>query len=183
MARIYTKTGDRGETSLFGGERVPKDHLRLEAYGTVDELNSCLGVCINSAASDGVKSLLLELQNRLFDAGSDLATPLDYNRISYTVPRISEVHVAMVETAIDRFDGELPELKSFILPGGSEAAARLHVARSVCRRGERAIVALRNTSEINPNLIIFMNRISDLLFVLARYENKVSGSGDVNWTK
>ncbi len=183
MTKIYTKTGDSGETSLFGGERVPKDHLRLEAYGTLDELNSWLGYSIRAVKSKEVKSLLLELQNRLFDAGSDLATPLTYNNPGFTIPRISSENVTMVEAAIDKFDAELPELKNFVLPGGCKSASRLHIARGVCRRGERAIVALMHKEEINRNLLIFVNRISDLLFVLARFENKLSGIGDVNRTK
>ncbi|NUN10152.1 MAG: cob(I)yrinic acid a,c-diamide adenosyltransferase [Ignavibacteriaceae bacterium] len=181
--KIYTKTGDRGETSLFGGTRVSKNNLRLEAYGTVDELNSALGLCICASVAEDVQELLTELQNRLFDAGSDLATPSDYSGSKISVPRISGEHIEKIESAIDRFDSSLPALTGFILPGGSESAARLHLARSICRRAERHVVALQMGEEINPNLVIFLNRISDLLFVLARYENKVSGKGDVNWTK
>lgn len=181
--KIYTKTGDKGETSLFGGKRVGKDNPRLEAYGTVDELNSLLGFCVSVSKSDEVRELLTYLQNRLFDTGADLATPLDFLSERITIPRISESHITAVEKAIDFFDAQLPALTGFILPGGSEAACRLHIARSVCRRAERCVVALQKGEQINQNIIIFLNRVSDLLFVLARYENKISGTGDVNWKK
>jgi len=181
--KIYTKTGDLGQTGLFGGERVSKDSSRIEAYGTVDELNSVLGIAAVEAKGDGVKELLLTIQNRLFSLGSDLATPDSEKNKKLNILRVPEYYAADIEKAIDFYNDQLPELRVFILPGGSKAAAYLHLARTVCRRAERRVVALNTGEEINKNIVIFLNRLSDLFFVLARYENFVSNTPDISWSK
>lgn len=181
--KIYTKTGDKGETGLFGGERVSKDSLRIEAYGTIDELNSFIGLTVTEVKDKEVKSLLEKIQNELFTVGSDLATPeLDGNK-RLNILRTPESFSIEAEHAIDYFSEKLAELKSFILPGGSKSAAQLHVCRTICRRAERRAVALNNALKIGDNIIIFLNRLSDLFFVLARYENQTGGIEDVKWEK
>ncbi len=178
--RIYTRTGDDGSTSLFGGGRVSKDDARIRAYGTVDELNACLGQCVASlAAQTPVKSLLVRLQNELFVVGADLATPLN-SRAS--VPRITPSDVRRLEEYIDSYEADLPPLTSFILPGGTTAACILHQARTVCRRAEREIVAARLAGELNVHALEYINRMSDLLFVLARWVNRMEDVPDVVWT-
>lgn len=179
--KIYTKTGDKGETSLFGGKKLPKDALRIEAYGTVDELNSFLGLAEVEVKDKSVKKIIRELQNQLFTVGSDLATPLEIKEKNFVIPRVTEEFIINSEKTIDYYSSKTPELKNFILPGGTKGASLLHVARSVCRRAERRVVALIQQEQINRNIIIFLNRISDLLFVLARYENFSSGKKDINW--
>lgn len=181
--KIYTKTGDRGETSLFGGERVSKKSNRIEAYGTIDELNSFIGLTIIEATDPDVKKILLKIQNQLFIVGSDLAAPKTSNRIKYKVLRVTPKFYKDIEKAIDHFDSKLESLKNFILPGGVKSAALLHICRTVSRRAERRVVALNDTVNIGNNIIIFLNRLSDLFFVLARYENKVSGYSDIKWNK
>jgi cob(I)alamin adenosyltransferase len=181
--KIYTKTGDLGETSLFGGERVSKDSIRIEAYGAVDELNSVLGLAIAEAKGEGVKELLMKIQNRLFSVGSDLATPDTEKNKKLAIERIPADYSAEIEQAIDFYTGKLPELRVFILPGGTKSASYLHLARTVCRRAERRIVALNMSEEINKNIVIFVNRLSDLFFVLARFENFVSDTSDIAWSK
>jgi cob(I)alamin adenosyltransferase len=181
--KIYTKTGDQGETGLFGGERVSKSSLRLEAYGTVDELNSILGLTAVEAKGEGVKELILKIQNELFTVGSDLATPDNEKNKKLNITRTPEVFAADAEKAIDAYNAKIPELKNFILPGGGKAASLFHLARTVCRRAERCVVALNKGEEINGNIIIFLNRLSDLFFVLARYENAVSETPDILWQK
>lgn len=177
--KIYTKTGDDGTTGLFGGGRVPKTSPRIEAYGTVDELNSTIGIaCVQSAAV--FAELLQRIQEELFVLGGDLATPLS-TRSDYAVPRIGDDEVRALERAIDEHEAELPELKKFILPGGSSLAAHLHHARTVCRRAERCVIALSQLEEIGSSDIIYLNRLSDLLFVLARRANQVAGVSDVEW--
>lgn len=179
--KIYTKTGDNGTTGLFGGERVPKDSLRIEAYGTIDELNSFIGLSILEVQSLEVKNLLVKIQNQLFIAGSDLAAPDTEENKKYNIPRITSDFYIEIEKQIDYFDSKLIPLKNFILPGGSRGAALLHICRTVCRRAERQIVTLKNTVNIGENILIFMNRISDLLFILARYENSFSNIKDSKW--
>lgn len=179
--KIYTKTGDNGTTGLFGGERVQKDSLRIEAYGTIDELNSFIGLSILEVTSEEVKDLLIKIQNQLFIAGSDLATPNTDVNNKYNIPRITSDYYIEIENQIDYFDSKLLPLKNFILPGGSKGAALLHICRTVCRRAERQIVTLKNTVNIGENILIFMNRISDLLFILARYENLLSNINDTKW--
>ncbi len=181
MTKIYTKTGDKGETGLFGGDRVSKDSTRIEAYGSVDELNSFIGLTIAEVKDEDIKKLLLKIQNELFVVGSNLATP-DINKDKKNIiPKISEDFFKEAENAIDHFEGKLEPLKHFILPGGSKSSALLNVCRTVCRRAERRVVALNNTVKIDEKIIIFLNRLSDLFFVLARYENQISGNKDVIW--
>ncbi len=178
--KIYTKTGDDGTTGLFGGGRVAKDSSRIEAYGTVDELNSVIGVARATISDTALTNLLERIQQNLFVLGADLATPLDA-RSNYAIPRIDEKDVRELEIAIDENEAHLTPLKRFILPGGSQAAANLHLARTVCRRAERLIVALSREQEIGSSDIVFLNRLSDLLFVLARRANQLSGVDDVEW--
>ncbi len=181
--KIYTKGGDKGETGLFGGERVSKDSLRIEAYGTIDELNSFIGLTLDEAEDPDVQTLLGKIQNTLFVLGSDLSAPDNDKNKKHKIPRISKIHYEEIEREIDKFDEQLKELKNFILPSGSKSAALLHVCRTICRRAERRVVSLNNTVNLSPDIIIFLNRLSDLFFVLARYENKVSGNKDIEWQK
>jgi len=178
--KIYTKTGDEGETGLFGGKRVSKASVRIDAYGTVDEVNSFLGMAFSFSASSKVKDIISWLQNILFVAGAELAAP-DSDSEKSQIPHISIGDIAKAEEFIDALSEELSELTNFILPGGTNAAAALHVARAVCRRAERLIVALQKGEDISKNLLIFINRLSDLLFVLARYENHTAHVNDINW--
>jgi cob(I)alamin adenosyltransferase len=180
---IYTKTGDKGETGLFGAGRVSKDSLRIEAYGTVDELNSFIGLAVVESDNSDVKKMLKEIQNMLFVVGSDLASPNESKSGGFAIPRVEESHSERVEKFIDEMSEQLEELRFFILPGGTKAASVIHIARTVCRRAERKVVALNKQEIINKNIIIFLNRISDFLFVLARFENKLSGVQDVQWEK
>lgn len=179
---IYTKTGDKGETGLFGGERVSKDSLRIEAYGTVDELNSIIGLAICETKNSEVKNLLLKIQNYLFQIGSDLASPNMDSESKFDV-RLSDETILELEHQIDRFEEMLSPLNNFILPGGAKSAAMMHMARTVCRRAERRVVALKSTEKISENIVIFLNRLSDLLFVLSRIENKEAKIPDTPWQK
>ncbi len=179
--RIYTKTGDDGTTGLFGNERVPKDALRVEVYGTVDETNTVLGLALTAGAPEELARVLLDLQARLFDLGADLSTPRGGRPDPSYLTRIGEVHVEALEKLIDRFDASLPPLSNFILPGGTETAAHLHHARAVARRAERLLVALARTEDVGPCVVRFLNRLSDLLFVLARWANHAAGVADVPW--
>ena len=179
--KIYTKTGDKGETGLFGGERVSKDSLRISAYGTVDELNSFIGLAITEVKDEGVKKNLLKIQNQLFVVGSDLATPEDEKTKKPNIQRTPASFYTGIERMIDDYEEQLDELRNFILPGGSKGAAILHICRTICRRAEREVVALKNSVTICENIIIFLNRLSDLLFVLSRFENKVSNHPDTKW--
>jgi cob(I)alamin adenosyltransferase len=179
--KIYTRFGDRGQTVLFDGRRVPKDHLRIETYGTVDELNSQLGLASAGCGEGKLREILTSLQVELFDLGSDLATPLDLDHVVGKGKRIGAEHVKFLEETIDAVTGELPPLKRFILPGGGVTAARLHVARTICRRAERHLVTLMGQEEVGEQVLIYMNRLSDLLFVLARWANKLEGVADVEW--
>lgn len=176
--KIYTKTGDTGETGLFGGPRVSKDAPRIEAYGTVDELNATLGVVRAEPLADEIDEVLARIQNELFDLGAELATP---NPAEHDMVRIGAEQIAWQEAAIDRFEAQLPGLKSFILPGGTRPAALLHLARCVCRRAERRLVTLAEHEAIRPELIIYTNRLSDLLFVLSRAANQAAHVADVPW--
>lgn len=178
--KIYTKTGDGGQTSLFGGKRVAKDSLRIEAYGSVDELNSQLGAVRSLGPPAEIDSLLHRIQNDLFVLGADLATPL--SRKPSRLQRIQQLHVAELETVIDEFEQSLKPLKAFILPGGSQVGALLHVARTVCRRAERLTVRLSRKEQIGKPPVVYLNRLSDLLFVLARYANKLSESEETMWS-
>jgi cob(I)alamin adenosyltransferase len=177
--KIYTGRGDQGQTSLFSGERVGKHDLRVEAYGTLDELNSALGVAHTFSNSDLVRKILSDLQSSLFLAGSDLATHLNSTR---SVKRMRQEDWKLLERHIDDLEVTLPALKNFILPTGSAGAALLHSARSVCRRAERLVVRLiEQEGEVNLDLLIYLNRLSDLLFVMARRENWSTGNGDTIW--
>jgi cob(I)alamin adenosyltransferase len=181
--KIYTKTGDKGETSLFGGERVKKSSLRIKAYGTIDELNAFLGLAVFEVTDASIKNILQKIQNQLFTVGSDLSTPNIEKNKKFNIERTPEDFYLSTEKIIDEYDTKLDELKNFILPGGSKGAALLHICRTITRRAERAIVALDSTVKIGNNIIIFLNRLSDLFFVLARYENAVTGTPDIKWNK
>jgi cob(I)alamin adenosyltransferase len=180
--KIYTKTGDGGETGLFGGERVSKASSRVDAYGEVDELNSVLGVVRTSTLGrggpDDFDALLGAIQSRLFDLGAELANAKGKD---LGIPLVDEGDIAAMERAIDRAEEEVAPLKTFVLPGGTRMAADLHVARTVCRRAERRLVGLAQETEIRPELIRYLNRLSDLLFTLARLANHRAGLADVPW--
>lgn len=178
LNRIYTRTGDKGETGLGSGKRVPKYDLRIEAYGTVDETNSCVGVARLSAAPD-LDAMLARVQNDLFDLGADLCVPEDGSEIATKALRITAAQVTRLEQEIDRMNERLPALTSFVLPGGTAAAANLHVARTVCRRAERLMVKLAERESVGDEAIKYANRLSDFLFVAARFANLPQG--DVLW--
>ena len=173
LTRIYTRTGDEGTTGLADGSRVAKDHPRIEAMGAVDELNASLGVLLAEDLPEDVRACLTAAQNDLFDLGGELSVPGH--------PVMSEAHVARLEALLDAFNATLPALRDFILPGGSRAASLAHVARTTCRRAERALVALSHTAALAPSLLQYLNRLSDLLFVLARTLNRRAGGQDVLW--
>lgn len=184
--KIYTRTGDRGETGLFGGQRVPKDHVRVDAYGEVDELNSVLGLAIVHLEAAGEAELatgLRGIQADLFAVGANLATPApeDGGRPSDYIPALEPTRAEDLERLIDAAEGELEPLKSFILPGGAPAAAALHLARTVCRRAERRVVALSHEAHVGAEYVVYLNRLSDLLFTLARLANRRAGVEDVPW--
>ena len=176
--KIYTKTGDTGETSLFDNTRVSKAHPRVDAYGEVDELNACLGAVRAAGVDAEIGSSLEAIQRDLFALGAQLADPSDKisDRVSKSV--LDEASITRLEQLIDRFETELPPLRRFILPGGSQAGALLHLARTVCRRAERRIVALEGA---DPRTVVYVNRLSDLLFVMARLVNHRSGVPEVEW--
>jgi cob(I)alamin adenosyltransferase len=179
---IYTRTGDRGDTGLFGGGRVPKDDPRVEAYGDVDELNAALGLARAIELMPRVDEVLVPVQRDLFAIGALLATPdRDKMHEQLAKARVDEDRVAQLEAAIDAGEAELEPLRAFILPGGTPKAAALHVARTVCRRAERRVVALAHAVEIPELVVMYLNRLSDLLFVLARVANRRAGAGEVTW--
>jgi cob(I)alamin adenosyltransferase len=177
LTRIYTRAGDAGETSLGEGSRVPKTDPRIEAYGTVDELNSVLGLALSGGLPDELRPWLEQVQNDLFDLGADLSVPLEDTKRERL--RVTRGQVERLEELCDLVNERLEPLRSFILPGGTEAAARLHVARAVCRRAERRAVALAEEQDVNPEALAYLNRLSDLLFILARAAN--SGSQEPLW--
>jgi len=179
--KIYTKTGDKGETGLFGGERVSKNSLRIEAYGTLDELNAFIGLSVIEVSDKSIKDILQIIQNYLFSVGADLSTPNNEKTKKLNVFRAPEEYYLYIEKEIDNYENKLDELKNFILPGGTKGAALLHICRTIARRAERLVVALDSTVKIGNNIIIFLNRLSDLFFVLARYENAVTGTPDIEW--
>jgi len=179
--KIYTRTGDRGETSLFAGGRVPKSDARVAAYGDVDELNAALGVAVHHLTSWPAQHEQLEnVQRVLFGIGGELATPSEKGREKLR-GLVGEAEVAELETSIDAMDAELPPLDAFILPGGGAAGSSLHVARTVCRRAERAVVALSATDAVRPEILRYLNRLSDWLFVLARYVNRRERRPESPW--
>jgi cob(I)alamin adenosyltransferase len=180
MAKIYTKTGDGGETGLFGGPRVRKDHPRIEAYGSVDELNAVIGMARAHGPPPELDALLQTIQNQLFDLGALLASP---EPEKFGIAGVGAQQTAAIEAAIDRFEADLEPLKQFILPGGSPAAAALHFARTVCRRAERRLLTLMNAEPLGPESLVYLNRVSDLLFVMARWMNRHAGHADVPWEK
>jgi cob(I)alamin adenosyltransferase len=182
MMKIYTRTGDTGETSLLGGERVQKNELRIEAIGGVDETNACIGVVRvelqrSHVATEGIDDLLARIQHALFDLGAELAA-----RAAVAMPpRIQAADIKALENDIDQYDAQVEPLRSFILPGGAAAAAQLHLARCVCRRAERSLVDLMAIEQVRDELLQYLNRLSDLLFVLARVVNKANRLPDVVW--
>lgn len=181
--RIYTKTGDRGDTGLFGGGRVPKSHPRVEAYGNVDELNAAIGMARAIEMMPRVDEVLVPIQRDLFALGALLATP-DREKMEQHLEkaRVDDARIAELERAIDDCDAELEPLRAFIMPGGTPKAAALHVARTVCRRAERHVVDLASSEpEIPSIVVIYLNRLSDLLFSLARVANRRAGAGEVTW--
>ena len=180
LSRIYTKTGDKGDTSLGDGSRVPKDHPRVAAYGSVDELNAILGLLLSVHPEPQETELLRSIQNDLFDVGADLCLPQAAGEAPGQHLRIKPEQAERLERAIDRLNAHLAPLTSFVLPGGSPPAAWCHLARTVCRRAERDVITLAQTESINSNLVIYLNRLSDLLFVLARIYNQ-NGKEDVLW--
>ncbi len=180
LSRIYTKTGDRGETALGDGSRVSKDHPRVAAYGSVDELNAVLGLLLAEQPTAPEADLLRSIQNDLFDVGADLCVPQPADEMPGQRLRVQPQQAERLEKAIDRLNAGLTPLSSFVLPGGQPAAAWTHLARTVCRRAERDVVSLAKAEPINPQVIIYLNRLSDLLFVLARIYNN-NGQGDVLW--
>ena len=183
--KIYTKTGDKGETSLYGGTRVSKAAARVESYGTLDELNAFIGLAKAEISDEKVSSQLQKIQFDLFTVGSEAATPTDKMFLANGKSRldllISEEEIMELERWMDNFDAELEPLQFFILPSGGKAAASVHVCRTVCRRAERAMVHLNETEEVRPELIKYLNRLSDYLFILARYISKISGEKEEYW--
>lgn len=177
--KIYTRTGDTGETGLYGGTRVSKDTIRVEACGTIDELNACVGSVRSQIRDAGISAILHRIQNALFDLGADIAT-LDTHPKAANL-RIPPTLTAELECEIDRLDNQLPPLKAFILPGGSVDGAALHLARTVARRAERRVVSLAAKETVNPEVVIYLNRLSDLLFVLARVVNHRSDESEPLW--
>ncbi len=180
--KIYTKTGDDGRTALFGGGRVGKDDPRVEAYGDVDELNAVIGAARSVDMMPRIDEVLAPIQRDLFAIGALLATPHpEEHRKQMEKARIGDRRIAQLEQAIDDGEAELEPLKAFIMPGGTPKAASLHVARTVCRRAERAVVRLRAKEEVPAIVVVYLNRLSDLLFVLARVANRRAGAGEVTW--
>lgn len=180
--KIYTKTGDTGSTGLFGGPRVSKDDARIEAYGTVDELNAALGVVRAAGLSSELDLQLSQIQSELFSIGGELATP---DPVARGMRMIGPHHIARLEQWIDRHESTLPPLRNFILPAGSLAAAQLHLARAICRRAERRLVTLihRDDADVSLDILVYLNRLSDLLFVLSRVANAQQGIEEITWIK
>ena len=178
--KIYTKTGDQGQTSLIGGKRVPKNSLRLESYGTIDELNSCLGVVRSYIQDTLLTNELLEIQSRLFDVGGHLATDPEYESSKGRLC-VNEKDLQYLEEAIDRMDSEIPPMRCFVLPGGSEAISFCHLARTVCRRAERRILDLAETAPVDEWVLKYINRLSDYLFMLARKIANDTGTKEHPW--
>ena len=180
LTRIYTKTGDAGLTGLGGGQRVPKDSQRVQTYGTVDELNSQIGVALAAGLCERLTAELSQIQNELFDLGSDLATPAT-SQARHPVPTVEPRHIEKLEALIDELNEVVGPLANFLLPGGSPGAAQLHVARTVCRRAERAATTLARDEVIGPTVLPYLNRLSDALFVMARFENHERGVSEPLW--
>lgn len=184
--KIYTKTGDQGKTSLFGGTRVPKYHLRIEAYGTVDELNSYIGLIRDQKIDSHTTEILLKIQNELFTLGSMLATPpekeiLKSGKERLNIPKITETSVELLENEIDQMNESLPPMSHFILPGGHTTVSFCHITRCICRRAERITTLLNDESTINPKILVYLNRLSDYLFVLARKLTIDNQAQEIPW--
>lgn len=179
--KIYTKTGDKGKTSLFGGQRIEKFNLRIETYGTVDELNSVIGLARAFNKHEELDNLFQLIQNTLFNLGADLATPYG-TKFEKQVKRITNEHILFLENQIDNMQEKTPEFKNFILPGGEKTASYLHLARTVCRRSERLAVELSVSEEIGENVLKYLNRLSDFLFICARYANVLDNVKDIEWS-
>ena len=180
LTKIYTRTGDEGDTSLGSKQRVPKESLRVATYGTVDELNSQIGVALAAGLDERLTAVLRTIQNELFHLGSDLAF-LEEDKQRYNIPQIETRHVQALEAVMDELTAAVGPLENFILPGGSMGAAQLHVARTVCRRAEREVVALSRQEAVGAQVIAYLNRLSDALFVMARYENYAKGVAEPLW--
>jgi cob(I)alamin adenosyltransferase len=184
-SKLYTRTGDRGETGLFGGSRVPKDHPRVVACGTIDELGAALGVAMSSIRQRTLVASLQKTLNDLFEIGAELSSgqPLPQGKRRGSTPGLHDAKTQRLEALIDEYDARLPALRTFVLPCGSSAASALHVARTICRRAERSVVTLARTETVHPAILAYLNRLSDLLFVLARYSNKAAHRREVRWRK
>lgn len=180
--KIYTKTGDKGQTALFGGQRVAKNNARIEAYGTVDELNSFVGLLRDHIEEEAIRDTLFVVQNRLFNLGAYLATPPDTPNTS-GVPDLEEEDIAALEQEMDRMDQSLAPLRNFILPGGHVIVSYAHIARTVCRRAERQVVSMHQQEDIHPIAIQYLNRLSDYCFMLARYLAKTLNAEEITWQK
>jgi len=180
-SKIYTKTGDKGKTSLIGGTKVSKSDLRIEAYGTVDELNSFIGLCRDLAPDDSSTKILKEIQDRLFTIGSSLACD-PQKEPKMKIPDLVEGDISLLENEMDKMNGSLPEMKHFILPGGHPSISHIHIARSICRRAERCCVRLQNETKVEDPLVLkYMNRLSDYLFVLARHASHIMNTEEISW--
>ena len=177
LTKIYTRGGDAGETSLGDGSRVSKLDARIAAYGTVDELNAAVGVVVADGCPETIREVLVRVQNELFDLGADLSVPIWHEARL----RVTQEQIDRLEDECDRFNAELPDLKSFVLPGGTVAAARLHVARTVCRRAEREALVAAGAHDVNSLALVYLNRLSDLLFILARAANGADGQAEPLW--
>ncbi|MBN1638488.1 MAG: cob(I)yrinic acid a,c-diamide adenosyltransferase [Ignavibacteriales bacterium] len=179
--KIYSKTGDEGKTCLASGKKVWKNDIRVEGYGTVDELNSILGLVICEIKDKRIKKILLKIQNDLFTLCLDLAYPIEDEKKNKKVSRVTDGMINYIENNIDEYESRLPKLETFILPNGSKGASFLHLARSVCRRAERKVVALARKISLNKKCIVYLNRLSDFLFVLSRNENYKSHTPEIKW--
>lgn len=184
-SKLYTRTGDQGETALFGGRRVAKDHPRVAAYGALDELNSVLGVAISLLRQRRLLAPLQAIQNELFDIGAELASDRPVRRVKKADDsfQLDESRIEWLEGLIDEYDARVPPLRTFVLPGGATPAGFLHVARTVCRRAERLVVTLARDEPVNPLILAYLNRLADLLFALARYVNKAERRAEPLWTR
>lgn len=178
--KIYTRTGDKGQTSLLGGKRVPKDHDRIEAYGTVDELNSHIGM-LRDLAGTHQRELLISIQEKLFSLGSRLASASNEEANKFKVPHVEEADITALETAMDAMDAVLPEMRNFILPGGHPAVSQAHICRTVCRRAERLVVSIAEQEQLPETVVRYLNRLSDLLFMLARWLGHTLGAEEIPW--
>ncbi len=178
--KIYTRTGDKGQTSLLGGKRVPKDHARIEAYGTIDELNSHIGM-LRDLAGAHQRELLISIQEKLFSLGSRLASASNEEADKFQVPHLEESDITALETAMDAMDAVLPDMRNFILPGGHPTVSQAHICRTVCRRAERLVVSIAEQEQLPGSVVRYLNRLSDLLFVLARWLGHTLGAEEIPW--